>query len=82
MVVNKPIPGQLGERTPQVLGKVITDVRQMKGRQENLDSKLTAMKLENGALWRELSVLRQKHIKQQQMVNKVNISYPKYFLDC
>lgn len=43
----------------------------MKGRQEHVDSKLGAMKHENEALWRELAMLRQKHIKQQQIVNKL-----------
>ena len=48
------------------------DVRQMKGRQETMDSKLVTMKRENEALWRELSTLRQKHVKQQQIVSKVS----------
>ncbi|KAL1462560.1 hypothetical protein WDU94_014388 [Cyamophila willieti] len=43
----------------------------MKGRQESFDSKLSSMKQENEALWRELSILRQKHHKQQQIVNKL-----------
>lgn len=60
-----------GEKTNTVVNKVLTDVRQMKGRQETMDSRLAAMKLENEALWRELSVLRQKHLKQQQIVNKL-----------
>ncbi|XP_026685895.1 heat shock factor protein-like [Diaphorina citri] len=42
----------------------------MKGRQESFDNKLSSMKQENEALWRELSILRQKHMKQQQIVNK------------
>jgi heat shock transcription factor 1 len=53
------------------------DVRQMKGKQETMDSKLGTMKRENEALWRELSALRQKHAKQQQIVSKVP---NKYFL--
>lgn len=60
-----------GEKTNNVVNKVLSDVRQMKGRQETMDSRLAAMKLENEALWRELSVLRQKHMKQQQIVNKL-----------
>ncbi|KAJ8983523.1 hypothetical protein NQ317_012014 [Molorchus minor] len=51
--------------------KVLTDVKQLKGRQSNLDSQLSAMKQENAVLWRELALLRQKHIKQQQIVNKL-----------
>lgn len=48
------------------------DVRQMKGRQESMDTKLITMKRENEALWRELASLRQKHAKQTQIVSKVN----------
>lgn len=43
----------------------------MKGRQDSVDSQLSAMKRENEVLWREVAILRQKHIKQQQIVNKV-----------
>lgn len=43
----------------------------MRGRQESLDNKLGAMKHENEALWREIAMLRQKHLKQQQIVNKL-----------
>lgn len=51
--------------------KVLDDVKQLRGRQANVDSQLTAMKHENAVLWRELAMLRQKHLKQQQIVNKV-----------
>lgn len=47
----------------------------MKGRQESLDARFSAMKQENKALWREVAVLRQKHLKQQQIVNKVINNY-------
>lgn len=43
----------------------------MRGRQDTLDSRFSAMKQENEALWREIAVLRQKHLKQQQIVNKL-----------
>lgn len=43
----------------------------MRGRQDNLDTRFSAMKQENEALWREIAVLRQKHMKQQQIVNKL-----------
>lgn len=51
--------------------KVLAEVRSMRGRQENLDTKLGAIKHENEALWREIAMLRQKHLKQQQIVNKL-----------
>ncbi|XP_043475257.1 heat shock factor protein isoform X4 [Leptopilina heterotoma] len=56
---------------PELMTKMLTEVRSMRGRQEHLDSKLGAMKRENEALWRELAVLRQKHLKQQQIVSKL-----------
>jgi heat shock transcription factor 1 len=43
----------------------------MKGKQESVDSRLNTMKRENEALWREVAALRQKHMKQQQIVNKL-----------
>ncbi|CAL1675925.1 unnamed protein product [Lasius platythorax] len=56
---------------PEIMTKVLAEVRSMRGRQESLDSKLGAMKHENEALWREIAMLRQKHLKQQQIVNKL-----------
>jgi heat shock transcription factor 1 len=67
--------------SPDVINKVLGDVKTVKNRQENLDSKLGAMKRENEALWRELAVLRQKHLKQQQIVNKVFYSSFQYKLE-
>ncbi|XP_015428913.1 PREDICTED: heat shock factor protein-like isoform X2 [Dufourea novaeangliae] len=56
---------------PELMNKMLTEVRSMRGRQEHLDSRLGAMKRENEALWRELAMLRQKHLKQQQIVTKL-----------
>ncbi|XP_050681292.1 heat shock factor protein isoform X5 [Leptidea sinapis] len=56
---------------PEIMNKVLADVKQMKGKQESLDAKFGAMKQENEALWREVAILRQKHIKQQQIVNNL-----------
>ncbi|KAI4491317.1 hypothetical protein M0802_010250 [Mischocyttarus mexicanus] len=55
----------------EIVNKMLTEVRNMRGRQEHLDSRLGAMKRENEALWREIAILRQKHLKQQQIVNKL-----------
>jgi heat shock transcription factor 1 len=57
---------------PELMNKVLADVKSMKGRQDSLDSQLNAMKRENEVLWREVAILRQKHMKQQQIVNKVS----------
>lgn len=56
---------------PELMTKMLSEVRSMRGRQEHLDSRLGSMKRENEALWRELAMLRQKHMKQQQIVNKL-----------
>jgi len=50
---------------------MLVEVKNMKGRQENMDSTLNEIKLENATLWRELVMLRQKHLKQQQIINKL-----------
>lgn len=55
----------------EVVTKVLHEVKQVKGRQDSLDSRFVSMKQENEALWREVAILRQKHMKQQQIVNKL-----------
>lgn len=55
----------------EAVNKVLSEVKTMRGRQDALDSRFSSMRQENEALWRELSILRQKHMKQQQIVNKV-----------
>ncbi|XP_078392256.1 heat shock factor protein 1 isoform X2 [Cetorhinus maximus] len=63
-------PEEIKVRSDDV-SKILTDVQIMKGKQENLDSKLLTMKHENEALWREVASLRQKHTQQQKVVNKL-----------
>ncbi|XP_064215451.1 heat shock factor protein isoform X2 [Tribolium castaneum] len=53
------------------LTKVLSDVKQLRGRQVSVDNQLNAMKQENALLWREVAILRQKHLKQQKIVNKL-----------
>ncbi|CAG9817018.1 unnamed protein product [Phaedon cochleariae] len=53
------------------IAKVLSDVKHLHGRQSSVDSQLSAIKQENAVLWRELAMLRQKHMKQQQIVNKL-----------
>lgn len=55
----------------EIVSKVLSDVKLMKGRQDSLDNRFLSMKQENEALWREVAILRQKHMKQQQIVNKL-----------
>ncbi|PSN39502.1 hypothetical protein C0J52_17781 [Blattella germanica] len=56
---------------PELVNKVLAEVKSMKGRQDSVDTQLSAMKRENEVLWREVAILRQKHMKQQQIVNKL-----------
>ncbi|KAM8840910.1 heat shock factor protein 1 isoform 2-T3 [Spinachia spinachia] len=53
------------------VNKMLNDVQQMKGKQETIDSRIISMKHENEALWREVASLRQKHVQQQKVVNKL-----------
>lgn len=55
----------------EAVNKMLCEVKTMRGRQDALDSRFSSMKQENEALWREVAILRQKHMKQQQIVNKV-----------
>ena len=49
----------------------MNEVNQIKAQQEDMDGKLDTMKKENEALWREVVSLRQKHLSQQKIVNKL-----------
>ncbi|XP_029022629.1 heat shock factor protein 1 isoform X2 [Betta splendens] len=51
--------------------KILNDVQVMKGKQDTIDSRIITMKHENEALWREVASLRQKHVQQQKVVNKL-----------
>jgi heat shock transcription factor 1 len=55
----------------ETVNRVLNEVKNMRGRQDSLDTRFSAMKTENEALWREVAILRQKHMKQQQIVNKL-----------
>ncbi|XP_063703242.1 heat shock factor protein isoform X2 [Culicoides brevitarsis] len=55
----------------EAVNKMLGEVKTMRGRQDALDSRFSSMKQENEALWREVAMLRQKHINQQKVVNKI-----------
>lgn len=70
----QPVPTATEDKAhikPEAVNKVMNEVKLMRNRQETLDSRFSAMKQENEALWREIAILRQKHAKQQQIVNKL-----------
>lgn len=47
------------------------DVKAIRDRQDTAENCLVQMQRENSALWREVAVLRQKHAKQQQIVERL-----------
>ncbi|XP_067840754.1 heat shock factor protein 2 isoform X1 [Heptranchias perlo] len=53
------------------LNAILSSVQEIQGKQENLDSRLTSLKWENEALWREIADLRQKHAQQQQVIRQI-----------
>lgn len=71
IATTKQAPEDKAAVKPEIVNKVMSEVKVVRGRQDTLDSRFSAMKQENEALWREIAVLRQKHMKQQQIVNKL-----------
>ena len=53
------------------VSEVLSEVGLLKGRQEDLNGKLAMMRNENAELWGEVENLRQKHSKQERVVNKL-----------
>lgn len=60
-----------GNQFNESINRVFNDIKNLKGKQEHLGSQLSSVKQENEILWRELSLLRQKHAAQQNVLNKV-----------
>ena len=50
---------------------ILTDVKDIKNRQDTVDSLLTRVQSENEALWKEIASLRHKHQRQQQIVTRL-----------
>uniref|UniRef100_A0A2S2PZY4 Heat shock factor protein n=1 Tax=Sipha flava TaxID=143950 RepID=A0A2S2PZY4_9HEMI len=55
----------------ETISKLLQEVNSVKDKNKMLDSKFVAMKHENECLWRELAVIRQKHMKQQRILNQL-----------
>ena len=53
------------------VSEVLSEVGLLKGIQEDLNGKLAMMRNENAELWGEVENLRQKHSKQERVVNKL-----------
>ena len=63
--------GQLVPVNTEKVTEVLSEVGMLKNRQEDLDEKLQYMRNENSELWKEVENLRQKHERQQRIVNKL-----------
>lgn len=59
------------EKSPHRLSAVISDIHQMKGRQDGIASVLEVLKQDNSHLRHELVLLKDKHIRQQNILNKI-----------
>jgi heat shock transcription factor 1 len=55
----------------KAINHVQNQVETMRDRQDQMDLQFSPIKQENESLWREVAILRQKHMKQQQIVNKL-----------
>lgn len=51
--------------------EMITGIRAIRERQDSADTCLMAVQQENAALWKEIAVLRQKHAKQQKIIERL-----------
>ncbi|XP_069749089.1 heat shock factor protein 1-like isoform X3 [Narcine bancroftii] len=51
--------------------KILSEVRQMKGKHDLADGMILAIKRENEALWKELSSLKQKQLHQHKVIRKI-----------
>ncbi|CAI7989860.1 Heat shock factor protein 1 [Geodia barretti] len=72
LVQRRPVSGRVvTEEKSTELGKVLTDIHVMKGKQEDIGDMLEAMKQDNAHLKRELELLRQRHTRQQRVLNKI-----------
>ncbi|CAG0893338.1 unnamed protein product, partial [Darwinula stevensoni] len=50
---------------------ILPALEEVKHKQEDMESQLQSMKQENETLWMEVATLRQKHAKQQQLINNL-----------
>ncbi len=53
------------------VNRILNDVQDMKGKQDNISGTLEGIQRENQVLWREVVHLRQRHEKQQKIVNRL-----------
>ncbi|XP_047391195.1 heat shock factor protein 3-like [Sciurus carolinensis] len=56
---------------PDELQRMMTEVQDMRDKQSNMDAKFAELKKEYAALWLEVTDLRQKYCKQQQLLTQI-----------
>lgn len=66
-----PSTSEAGGQQKSSIGKILDEVRYLRDKQYGMDAKLNQVKMENQALWREVVNMRQTHMKQQEVVNKL-----------
>lgn len=71
LVQRRPVSRISSEEKKPELNKVLTDIHQMKGKQENIGDMLEAMRRDNLHLKRDLELLREQHTRQQRILNKI-----------
>jgi len=54
------------------VNNVLVDVKDLKRGLQGMSAQLQVVKAENAALWTQMTKLRQKHEKQQIILNKVD----------
>jgi len=68
----KSTNGVLDEKmNKEEVSLILTDVKGIKDKQDNMDNMLINLQNENEALWKEIASLRHKHQKQQQIVERL-----------
>uniref|UniRef100_A0A0N5A8M8 HSF_DOMAIN domain-containing protein n=1 Tax=Syphacia muris TaxID=451379 RepID=A0A0N5A8M8_9BILA len=50
---------------------ILEEIRQLREKNRQMENKMNQMAKENQSVWQELSRVRQQHLKQQQVVNKL-----------
>ncbi|KAI1285290.1 Heat shock factor protein 1 [Halotydeus destructor] len=70
-VAKAPESGSNSRLEREDVKDMLSDMKAIRDRQDTTDSALINMQRENEALWREIAILRQKHQKQQQIVDKL-----------
>ncbi|MBZ3885247.1 Heat shock factor protein 3 [Sciurus carolinensis] len=65
---------------PDELQRMMTEVQDMRDKQSNMDAKFAELKKEYAALWLEVTDLRQKYCKQQQLLTQMQILQNGYTL--